>query len=182
MSKKIFINKKLLTILTILSTIFISLSTCLNPIYPNTPHKKRILQKREFNSDSIYYFTKFLINNVTGTGDKLLDVAYRSVCYVKNCATGCCIGNINVMKCGDTIECKTYEDHVYYLVAVPAVLIPICILCFIFFFMLIFTKRNKYSFCKSLILAVICMAIITIPYVLYYARNAPTKKKKKEKK
>lgn len=165
---KKLINMKLLAIITV----FIYL-----PFY-NTTHK-RILQKKEFNSD-IYYETKYDINNITGTGDIFMDVAYRSVCYVKNCDSGCCIGKINEITCGETINCKTYEEHIYYLVSAPAALIPVCILFFLLIFVLIFTKRNEYSFCKSFILALICLAIITIPYVLYYARNPPLKKKEKK--
>ena len=174
LGKKLTTNKTFLTNIIFTIIIFNSIQT----ITPN----KRILQKREYKSDSIYYVSKFATNNITGTGDKFNDVAYRSMCYVKNCNTRCCIGAINKMTCGDSETCKTYEDHMYFLVAAPAALIPIVILCFLSFFVLLFTKRNDYSFCKSLLLAILCLAIISIPYVLYYARFAPKKKKKKEKK
>ena len=161
--------------------LIINLSFCLTISNSNKDslHKnsKRILQKREYSSNSIYYETIFTQNNITGTGDKLKDVPYRSFCLVKNCISGCCEGDINLMICGTDITCGAYKDHENYLVVAPAVLIPVCILIFLTIFVLIFTKRNEYSFSKSLLLAVICLGIITIPFVLYYARDAPSKKK-----
>ena len=174
------LGNKLLTNKTFLTNIIFTI-ICFNSITTIDSHK-RILQKREYNSDTVYYVRKFDTNNITGTGDRFNDVAYRSMCFIKNCTTRCCIGDINKMTCGDENTCKTYEDHLYYLVAAPAALIPLCILLFLFGFVLLFTKRNEYSLCKSLMLAILCLLIISIPYVLYYARNAPKKKKKKEKK
>jgi hypothetical protein len=49
-------------------------------------------------------------NDVTGTGFKLKDSAYLSLCKLLNCTTGCCMGSINQMRCGSKVQC----DFIYY--------------------------------------------------------------------
>lgn len=185
MSKKIpldQINKQQKQNIKITFISLISIIICLNTTNSQINKNRRILQKREFNPNSIYYIREFDMNNITGTGDKLKDRAYRAYCFMKNCSAGCCIGDINSMTCGDEFNCKVYNDYVYYLYITHATLIPISILIFLCVFILIFTKRNNYSLCKSLLLAIICLGIITIPFVLYYARYPEDKSKKKKKK
>jgi hypothetical protein len=62
---------------------------------------------------NIYYnppFSKF--NNITGTGNKFRDDAYRAICMSLNCVSGCCNGDINIMGCGQSEECLEYNDYV----------------------------------------------------------------------
>jgi len=173
--------KQLSILIIIITTIFPATITNQNPNYQNKNYKRILeIQNKKFVSNSIYYVTKFPKNNISGTGDKLNDIPYRAICLLKNCNSGCCVGEINFMTCGLEINCTAYKDHEFNLVAAPAAIIPICVLFFLFVFILIFTKRNKYSFCKSVLLAVICLGVITIPFVLYYTRNAAPKKNKKK--
>lgn len=51
-----------------------------------------------------------LDNDVTGTGNKLKDIAYISACMSLQCEFVCCKGSINEMKCGDKQDCMVYRN------------------------------------------------------------------------
>jgi L-asparagine transporter-like permease len=134
-------------------------------------YKNNLLGNIQFNSKSIFYNPPFAKNNVTGTGDIMQDVPYKALCLILNCQTGCCVGELDNISCGDSNTCNTFTSHVTTKVVVPAVIIPVCIILFITLMMMIFLKRNEYSILKSFILAFLCIFIITIPYILYYSRK-----------
>lgn len=173
-SKKNFNNNIKKTFLT-----FFFMTIFFSNILTKENKARNLQKKRDFSSNSIYYLTKFPFNSVTGTGNELNDIPYRALCITRKCDSGCCVGKINQMQCGTAADCKTYNNYEYFLMIAPATLIPISILIFLSLFILLFTKRNQYSFLKSFLLAFICLGIITIPFVLYYARKAAPKKKKK---
>jgi hypothetical protein len=70
------------------------------------------IRKQDYTA-GIYYNIpqEFLINSISGTGDRLKDVIYRQLCKYENCNTDCCEGNINEMYCGDYISCIKYREY-----------------------------------------------------------------------
>ncbi len=65
--------------------------------------------------NSIYYNKPFDIsNNITGTGNKLRDVAYSSSCFLLKCATSCCEGPLRDIKCGIQKNCDEYLAHIKF--------------------------------------------------------------------
>ncbi len=46
-------------------------------------------------------------NNITGTGNLLKDITYRTSCLFKECEF-CCKGNINAIKCGSETDCDVF--------------------------------------------------------------------------
>lgn len=134
-------------------------------------NNKEYQRNLQFTDKSIFYKIPYLKNNITGTGDIMNDVPYRALCNILNCNSGCCEGEIYSMSCGEKINCDKYFDYKAYRVVAPAVIVPIFVVLFITMLYLVFRKRNKYSILKSLFLAVLCLFIISIPYVFYYARK-----------
>jgi hypothetical protein len=63
-------------------------------------------------SKSIYYSTFLKANNITGTGNLLKDSLYRTLCDSMTCPTGCCDGEINVIRCGTQTDCDSYITYV----------------------------------------------------------------------
>lgn len=80
-------------------------------------------------NDTIFYTKLFeLNNNITGTGNILKDVVYRQICISLNCASGCCIGNINSMTCGLTNDCLKYADYLKKLTIVLSLFLPLALI------------------------------------------------------
>ncbi len=156
--------KKLLVLTIILTNIF-SISSSVKP------QTDLIIRNLQFSSKSVYYIKPFPKNNITGTGDMMEDSAYDALCKILSCDSGCCVGNIDSISCGDGALCLVYIDYEAARVIAPAVIVPIFVILFVTLLILIFIMRNKYSFWKSFLLAVLCLFVITIPCVLYYARN-----------
>lgn len=84
-------------------------------------------------SFQLNYTTIFKIdNNITGTGNKLKDIAYNSACNLLKCED-CCEGPISNMTCGAFYNCQKYKDYVnrhrlaliIFLIIAPYLLIPI---------------------------------------------------------
>lgn len=62
---------------------------------------------------SIYYNTTFIQNNITGTGNLISDIIYRSECKLLSlCNTTCCAGTLNNLYCATSQQCKLFEDSV----------------------------------------------------------------------
>jgi hypothetical protein len=121
----------------------------------------------KFTSDSIYYKLEFIINDITGTGNKLKDVSYKSLCITKNCPYICCIGDIDAMTCGAQEQCKKFYDVSIVGNVIASVIFPVF---FALTFLIFFYFFNKYSNNKPLsaLLAFCCIFIITIPIVFFY--------------
>jgi len=132
--------------------------------------KKRNLQDLDyikFSSNSIYYKLEYMINDITGTGNKLKDIPYRSLCITRNCSHLCCIGDIDSMSCGSLEQCQQFYDSSIVGNVILAVILPIF---FLSVFLIAFYLFNKYSNDKPLsgLLAFCCIFIITIPFVIFY--------------
>ncbi len=71
--------------------------------------------------NKLYYSPDFEeTNNITGTGYKLRDIAYRATCSVLNCASGCCVNNLNNIQCGIKSKCERFQNHVdFWNIATP---------------------------------------------------------------
>jgi hypothetical protein len=121
----------------------------------------------KFRVDSIYYKLEFIMNDITGSGNKLKDVPYKSLCITKNCPNICCIGDIDSMTCGSIEQCKTFYDAYIVGNVIESVIFPVF---FVFIFLIFFYFFNKYSNNKPLsaLLAFCCIFIITIPLVFCY--------------
>jgi hypothetical protein len=64
--------------------------------------------------DYIIYNKKVEIeNDVTGTGNKLKDVVYISMCDTFNCPYKCCQGPINSMQCAEKSQCEALRILAY---------------------------------------------------------------------
>lgn len=64
-------------------------------------------------SNEVIYSKSFqMSNNITGTGNELLDVAYRTKCQELECVD-CCEGEIDKMMCGSYKSCKKYRLLVF---------------------------------------------------------------------
>ena len=50
-------------------------------------------------------------NSLTGTGFELKDTAYRALCLLIPCQTGCCEGPIMEMQCGKAENCMEYQKY-----------------------------------------------------------------------
>lgn len=168
-------TKKFFFLLIITSSFFSihasSKNSELNRSNLSNKNNKENQRNLQFTTKSVFYTIPFPKNNITGTGDIMNDVPYKALCNILNCNSGCCVGEIDSMSCGDKINCDKYFDYKQYRVIAPAVIVPICVFLFIILLYLVFRKRNKYSILKSLFLAVLSIFIISIPYVFYYARK-----------
>lgn len=144
----------------------------LSLLFPSTLaniHKTRSLLKLDyikFLPDSIYYKLKYIQNDMTGTGNKLQDIPYKTLCIIKDCPNICCIGEITSMKCGTKEQCKEFYDTSIYPNVVAAVIFPILILSIFIISYLILNKIYKKNKCLSALLAFCCMFVFTIPFVI----------------
>lgn len=134
-------------------------------------HNERNLQNYvQYSPNGIYYTLKYPKNDITGSGDKLADVPYKVLCVLKACST-CCVGEINNMKCGTAEECKTYLDETRVGSKVAAIIVPIGVTIIFIIAFIIFYKKYKLSLGFSLLLAFICMFVITTPFVIWYMKS-----------
>jgi len=165
------LSQKFLFSIIILTTIFSIITSTNQSINKRKLYKNDLVGNLQFTSKSVFYNPPFPKNNVTGTGDQMEDVPYKALCIILNCETGCCVGELDTLTCGDQSTCNKFRDYKIAGVVAPAVIVPICVILFITLMMLIFIKRNKFSILKSFLLAFLCIFIVTIPYILYYARK-----------
>jgi len=86
----------------------------------------------------IFYEKKLDIeNNITGTGNKLKDVAYRALCFTLKCPSTCCDGPIDHLKCADEGTCNMYKEAALKLRSVKIILLvltPYLLLAILFGF------------------------------------------------
>ena len=95
--------------------------------------KTRNLQEYvKFSDTGIFYNIKFPKNDITGTGDKLQDSAYRALCITKRCANQCCTGEINDLICASQEQCKQFYDTSIVGNVAAAIIIPISIVIIFF--------------------------------------------------
>ena len=160
----IFRNKK--KMIFIMSLIcLISLISC-----PAVEFSGKLSQSRnlQYSLGSIYYELVYPINNLTGTGDRLKDVPYRVQCRIKQCDTGCCIGEIDNMSCGEPADCLIYLDESKKPSLLAAIIIPIGLVLIFILLFITFLKVYKISTGRSICFSLGCMTIVLIPCVAYF--------------
>jgi len=156
------------------SLIFISLIPLIimSTFFPKHNENKlnRILQQQflQFSEKSVYYKTEYPKNDITGTGDKLQDIPYRALCILKNCITGCCVGDIDKIQCGTEENCNTYFGSTRRGNVAAAVIIPIAVTAIFVGFYLILRYKYFVKWDLSAVLAFTAMFVITIPLVIWY--------------
>lgn len=156
------------------SCVYLTITKQRNPYYSSIGGLNQKERNLQYSSNSNYYKLEFIKNNVTGSGDKLMDVPYKALCVLKSCESGCCEGEIDNLICSTVESCTKYKDYNRARTVVPAVIVPcVCVLFFMLMTM-IFMKRNQYSPAKSMLLAFLCFFVVTIPYILYYTRKKST--------
>ena len=129
--------------------------------------KTRNLQEYvKFSDTGIFYNIKFPKNDITGTGDKLQDSAYRALCITKRCANQCCTGEINDLICASQEQCKQFYDTSIVGNVAAAIIIPISIVIIFFVAFHCFYQKSKKKGMSAL-LAFGCIFIITIPLVIF---------------
>ncbi len=145
---------------------FILLSTCKNDFLNS--QFLRNLQYAEFSSNGVYYLIDNPKNSITGTGDRLKDTPYKALCVIKDCPSGCCIGEINNLECGLPEDCKMYFGLIRRGHVSAAVLIPIAVTAAFFVGLFVMRIVFKATWTISLLTAFTCIFIITIPFVICY--------------
>jgi hypothetical protein len=156
------------------SILFLSLVALLLPLLISSTFLKNINERYlqtqnyiKYTGSGIYYKIDYPKNDITGTGDILQDSPYRALCIVKQCSNICCLGDINSLTCGTREQCQQFYDTSVIPNVVGAVLGPLIILAiFLIAYFCFLTKSNKK--CLSALLALACIFIITIPFVLFF--------------
>jgi hypothetical protein len=79
-------------------------------------------------ADNFFYYTRIFEeeNDITGTGNKLKDVVYNSICMSLKCKNICCNGLINEMQCGNKNNCKDYWEAASHKEIIDMILIILC--------------------------------------------------------
>ena len=146
----------------------------------------QIVNKRnlDYGLNSIYYTLAYPSNNLTGTGDKLKDVAYKVLSKLMACDSGCCVGEIDNLRCGDSIDCKIYLDYSRTGNVVAAVIVPVFVMAILIFLFFLYAMKFKLSYCSSFGFTLLSVFIITIPCIIFYLHKkdsnvTPIKNKEK---
>lgn len=131
----------------------------------NNLSNKRNLQ---YGLNSIYYNIAYPANDITGTGDRLKDVPYKVLCKILSCVSGCCVGEIDNMRCGLAADCKVYSDYANLPGMIAAIVVPIGVFFLLIAFSFYLVKFKKYSCCGAFCMCAGLVFIVTIPIVIYY--------------
>ena len=136
--------------------------------------------------NSIYYNLAYPANNITGTGDVLKDVPFRVLCMLLACNSGCCVGEIDNMRCGLAADCQVYLDYSKIPGMVVAIVVPIGVFILLTALFIYLNRFKKYSCCSAFCMCLGCLLVITIPVVIYYLlckkqKDSVTPDKGKEK-
>lgn len=159
--------KKILLYIALFNVLFsvISLKKISNEYNRQQKESNRNLQ---YALNSIYYNKVYPANDITGTGDKLKDVPYKVLCKILNCVSGCCVGEIDNMRCGAAADCKVYSDYSKLPGMIAAIVVPIGFFILLVAFCYYLMKYRKYSFSSAFCMCLGFLFILTIPLVLYY--------------
>ena len=150
----------------------------------NLENQKQNKRNLQYAMNSIYYNLMYPANDITGTGDKLKDVPYKVLCKILACNSGCCVGEVDNMRCGVADDCKVYSNYAGIPGMVIAIVVPIAVFLILVFLFVFFMKYKKYSCVKSFCLCLGCLFIVTIPIVIYFyfcKKEASVTPNKKEK-
>jgi hypothetical protein len=105
-------------------------------------------------------------NVITGTGNKLKDVAYRSLCLTLNCDNNCCDGQIEHIKCAKREKCDGYWnkiDNFELMEIIIGVMTPY-ILAPIFWCITKLNNKNQLLYDRLTLGFTIYLSIILPPY------------------
>lgn len=162
-----FIKKQSIIILLTLIPL-----TLMSKILPKSNLKS--LQYIDYSSSGVYYELTFPKNSITGTGDRLQDVPYKTLCIIKSCASNCCTGDVNNMQCASSDDCKMFFNSTRKGHVAAAVVIPIAVTgIFLAAFLVLFLKFKVNGWIAAFI-GFICMFMVTIPFVIWYlVKNKP---------
>lgn len=155
----------ILSFLYLMTFITSSISSYSNSI-KNTQEKR--IRNLSYTIGSIYYELQYPLNDLTGTGDRLKDVPYKVQCKLLACESGCCVGEINKMRCGPEADCAIYLDSVNTNITIIAVCVIVVLLIIFLILFVTFKKVFKFSNSASACLSLGCMSILFIPWVIYF--------------
>jgi hypothetical protein len=138
----------------------------------NNEHEHEDLRSLRVSSKktTIYYSIPddFLINNVTGTGNKLKDAVYNSICKELKCNTDCCEGEINQLFCGSLENCKKYKDYQKTILILAIVLSVVGFLIIMFLRFMCCGNVNKSRGDRAVEFVVFLLCLIFLPFVLIF--------------
>lgn len=137
-------------------------------IAENNHEIKQKNRNLQYALNSIYYNLVYPANNITGTGDFLKDVPYKVQCMILACNSGCCVGEIDNMRCGLASDCQIYLDYSKLPGMVAAIVIPIGVFVLLVAFFVYLNKFRKYSCSGAFCMCLGCLFVVTIPFVLYH--------------
>lgn len=159
-----FNTKRLLLIFSFIYLTSLISSSFTKTSLENVPQKRNL----SYNIGSIYYELLYPLNDLTGTGDRLKDVPYKVQCKLLKCESGCCVGEIDKMRCGPDADCAIYLDSVN--VGITQIVVPVVVGLFLIFLILVITFKIvfKFSICASICLSLGCISIVLIPFVIYF--------------
>lgn len=150
-------------------------------------HQLNFLQQSrnlQYSLGSIYYELAYPINNLTGTGDRLKDVPYKVQCKIKQCDSGCCVGEIDSMVCGLASDCAVYLEKSREPSLIIGIVVPFSLLIIFLILFIIFRKGYNVPTGKSMLYALLCLTIVLIPFIAYWIyknkENVTTSKKQRE--
>ena len=176
---------KALLYIAVLNLLFSAVSSKKIWIENNNNNKSENKRNLQYALNSIYYNIAYPANDITGTGDKLKDAPYKVLCKILSCVSGCCVGEIDNMRCGAATDCQVYSDYAKVPGMVAAIVVPIVVFILLFAFCFYLVKYKKYSLSKALCMCLGALFIVTIPVVLYYLLckkdNNVTSKNNKER-
>jgi len=151
-----------ISILSVILSVFSSQRVLRNELQTKT--KNRNLQ---YAANSIFYNLAYPANNITGTGDLLKDVPFKVLCKLLACNSGCCVGEIDNMRCGIANDCQVYLDYSKIPGMVVAIVVPIAVFLILTALFVFLYKFKNYSCCSAFCMCLGCLFIVTIPVVVY---------------
>ena len=118
------------------------------------------------NIPSLYYSIKYEYNNVTGTGNRLIDVLYRAKCDLMKCDY-CCLGELNNMECSTEKICQPFYNWAKFLRLLPLIIIAGIMVIF-FFILLIISLCAKKDCRKALKFACYYMLLVAFLPITFF--------------
>lgn len=160
--------RKMLFFTAILSVVFSVFPAKKFYLSENESLSKQKNRNLQYAVNSIYYNLAYPANNITGTGDLLKDVPFKVLCMLLACNTGCCVGEIDNMRCGLAADCQVYLDYSKIPGMVAAIVVPIGVFLLLTALFIYLHRFRKYSCCSAFCMCLGCLFVITIPIVAYY--------------
>ena len=161
-------TRKILFYISMLSVIFSTFSAKKRYVSDSEVQSKKKGRNLQYALNSIYYNLMYPANNITGTGDLLKDVPFKVLCMILACNSGCCVGELDSMRCGLAADCQVYLDYSRIPGMVVAIVVPIGVFVMLFALFVYLYKYKKYTCGGAYCMCLGCLFVITIPIVIYY--------------